>query len=151
MSGIDITMIRRGDSLVPSCEMFREDLAGLPEGREVFVNVRRARSPRHHRFFFAALHEICRSGQWDGSVETLLIYLKIGLGHVTVVIGPNGKTYYVPKSIDFASMGEDEFTKFQREAERFFTMKMGIDIEAIYQAIAARSQFVTGDQRRRAA
>lgn len=155
MSGIEITMLRRGDSLVPSCEMFREDLHTVPEGKEVFVSLRRARSPKHHRFWFAALQEIVRSGQWQGTVETLLIAIKIGTGHVTVVIGERGKTYYVPKSIDFSSLGEDAFTAFKREAEKYLTERLKIDIEAIYQTIADRSRLVDdanahGEKRRAA-
>jgi hypothetical protein len=140
MSGTEVTMLRRGDSLVPSCEMFREDLLAIPEGKEVFVTIRRARSPRHHRFFFAALQEIVRSGAWDGTVETLLIYLKIATGRVTTVIGDRGRTFYVPKSIAFESFSEDEFTGFKREVEKVLGERLHIDVEAIYQAVLSRSQ-----------
>ncbi len=140
MSGVDLTMLRRGDSLVPSCEMFREDLATIPEGKEVFVTLRRVRSPKHHRFWFAALQEIVRSGQWEGSVETLLIWIKIATGHVTVVIGPKGQTFYVPKSIDFASMSEDQFTSFKREAEKALAERLHVDVEAIYDSVMSRSR-----------
>lgn len=140
MSGTEITMLRRGDSLVPSCEMFREDLLSIPEGKEIFVTMRRARSPKHHRFWFAALQEIVRSGQWEGSVETLLIWIKIATGHVTVVVGDKGKTFYVPKSIDWASMPEDAFTAFKREAEKVLGERLHVDMEAIYEAVMSRSR-----------
>lgn len=138
MSGLEITMIRRGDSLVPSAQWFLDLLHNIPDGKEVFVTIRRVRSVQHHRFFFGALHEIVESGQWEGDVDTLLIYLKIGIGYVTTVIGETGKVFYVPKSIAFESMSEDQFQEFRKKADAFFVGKMKIDIEEIYRRISSK-------------
>lgn len=138
MAGLELTMIRRGDTLVPSAQWFLDQLHTLPDGKEVFVTIRRVRSVQHHRFFFGVLNEIVESGQWEGDVETLLIYLKIGIGYVSTVIGPTGKVYYVPKSIAFESMDEEAFKAFHKKAEAFFVNKMEIDIEEIYRRIGEK-------------
>lgn len=86
MSGLKITVIRRGTSLVPSCAMFEEDLLTIPDGKEVVITLTRSRSPQHLRRFFAKLRVIRKSGAWDSDEESLLGYLKLGIGYVTAVI-----------------------------------------------------------------
>jgi hypothetical protein len=92
-AGVDITMRRKGDTLVPTAEMFREDLQSIPEAKELLVSIRTPRSVEHHRLFFAVLHEMVKSGIWDGDVESLLDYVKVGVGHVSTVIDPSGASW----------------------------------------------------------
>lgn len=167
---LQLTMLRRGDNLVPAAEIFLEDMRAIPEGREVVVTVKRSRSPKHLRFFFAKLRAIITAGHWDGDTDSLLSYLKIGVGHCVTVIdnastmvggatlalaeqvldrhgrasdegklaralielaGP--KTYLVPKSIDFDSLGQDAFNDFDQRVDRFIHERMGIDPQLLRQ------------------
>lgn len=85
-SGLQITMRRRGSVLEPTALIFEEDLKSIPELKEVVVTIRRARSPKHLRFFFAKLGEVIKSGAWDSDKDSLLSYVKIGVGYCVTVI-----------------------------------------------------------------
>jgi len=78
----------------------------------VLVKLHTPRNPRHHRLFFALLNEVIEAGGWDGSTNTLLVWIKVATGHVETFISPTGKTVYTPKSISFGSMPQNEFNPF---------------------------------------
>ncbi len=108
--------IRRGNTLVPADFAADEFLAEIPEGREILVSARRARSPQHHRWFFAMLRKVVdNTEQWQTEDE-LLDALKLATGHTERRMTIGGEPYLAPRSISFAAMPEGAFTRFRKRA-----------------------------------
>ncbi len=146
MAGIELTMKREGSRLAPTAAMFEEDLRKIPEGREVFVSVRMARNPQFHKWFFSALAQIIKSGQYDGTVDELIAWLKIACGNVHK-IDEDGKIYYVLDSWSFASMDELSFRDLV-DRVKFVLAKRGINMDEIFDRA---DQDTTPNERGRAA
>ena len=106
------SFIKRNGGLFPTGRDGEELLREWADGKECMVKVHVPRNIRHHRLLFALLNTIVDSGAWDGTTETLLDWCKIGTGHVRTIVGPDGKTYFVPKSIKFESMAQDKFSRW---------------------------------------
>lgn len=99
--------------LAPVDAQSNDRIYKLKPNQEVMVSIKTPRNPQHHRLFFAVLNDVVQSGAWEGTLDSLLTTIKIGTGHVdTIIDQSNGKTYYVTKSIDFASMSQDKFNEF---------------------------------------
>lgn len=106
--------IRRGNSLVPADFAAEEFLSELKDGREVVLTVRRARSPKHHRWFFAMLRKVVENTERWQTEDELLDALKLATGHTEQRQAIDGTTYLAPRSISFAAMEEGAFTRFRR-------------------------------------
>ncbi|MEJ8571286.1 DUF1367 family protein [Microbaculum marinum] len=76
------------------------------------VHVHAARNVRHHRMLFVLYKKLAEAGVWEGDVDSFLTWAKLGTGHVDQVVGPNGRVYYVPRSINFESMPQDAFARW---------------------------------------
>lgn len=119
----------KGNSLVAADFAAEEFLAGIPQGREVMVTVRRARSPKHHRWFFKLLHRVVENtdDRWADE-DDVLDDLKLACGHFTRRANIlTGEIQYVAKSINFASMGEDKFRRFKDRALYVLAKALGYD------------------------
>jgi hypothetical protein len=85
----------------------------LKDGRDVECGVVQRRNIRHHRLLFSLLKLCVERLEAFPNTDIALIALKIGCGLCTAFIDrETGKTFYVPKSISFASMDQTEFNKF---------------------------------------
>ncbi len=131
MAGIEMTMKREGSTMIPTAAMFEDDLRKIPEDREVFVTIRMARNPQFHKWFFAALNQIVKSGQWDGTIDSLILWLKIATGHVHKY-DEDGKTYHVLNSWSFASMDELSFRDLVDRAKYVLADRLGINMDEIF-------------------
>lgn len=124
--------IRRGNTLVPADFAAEELLASIKPGREVIVTIRKARSPKHHRFFFATLRKVVEAtGMWLNE-NHLLDNLKIAIGHVERSINVFTRSIEEkPKSINTAAMDEIEFTAFHKLIVEKIAETTGIDPEEL--------------------
>jgi hypothetical protein len=122
---------RKGNTLVPVDVHADEWLKGLPEGKEVLVRGWRARSPQHHRWFFALLAKVVDNTDKFTDVEELLDAIKLRVGHYQKRVQLNGTEYLYPKSIDFASMDQEAFKRFVNRALWAVQTDLGIDGEAL--------------------
>lgn len=107
-----VCMIRRGMYLVPADAHAEEFVQEIAEGREILVTVRKARSPQHHRYFFALLRKVVHNTDDWQSEEELLDALKLATGHTERRMTLDGKVYLAPKSIGFAAMEQNAFKRF---------------------------------------
>lgn len=110
-------LMRAPSGLVARDSAGVEELRKIPLGRMVSVTVKLPRNPAHHRKFFALLNTVWQaSGDW-GSVEDLLIELKIRLGITkNVVVRESGEIVKILGSINFASMDQRAFEDFYERA-----------------------------------
>lgn len=104
--------IKRDGVLRPVDDAGLDILCALKEGRQVMVHIHAARNPRHHRLLFALIGMAIAGGAWEGDEDSLLDYIKYGVGHTRTSIDPAGKVHIVPKSIAYESMPQDAFRKF---------------------------------------
>jgi len=89
-----------------------EALNELPEGKDLSATIARTRSTKQHRFFWALLQKICENHETYRRPEQLLLWLKVKLGYVEQVRFHDDQVWWVPQSISFNAMGQDEFKKF---------------------------------------
>lgn len=90
----------------------------LAPGELIGFSYHLARSPRHHKFFFARLHALFDRQESFNKVEHLLEFLKMGAGHVHWIPSA-GVLVPVPDSIDWMSLDEQEFTEVKRSVWDF--------------------------------
>lgn len=110
---------RRG-ALVPVDDEGRQIMSGIANGRDVLVEVKNARNPRQHRLLFAMLnfclqHSIIPDTgevRFD-NIKQVLLALKVATGEVdTYIDADNGRAFFIPRSISFASMDQSAFNDF---------------------------------------
>lgn len=124
--------VRRGKALVPADFAAEEFLAEIAEGREIIVTTRKARSPQHHRWFFALLHKVIENAEQWQTEEELLDALKLATGHTERRATIDGAVYVAPRSISFAAMGEEAFKRFRKRACYVLATKvLGCDPEEL--------------------
>jgi len=98
-----------------------EMLHGTKEGKDVAVEVRARRNPRHHRLFFAILKFLQMHAERfeETPIEKIKDAVKLATGLAdTFLDAETGKTYYVLRSISFASMDQGSFNSFFDEATK---------------------------------
>jgi hypothetical protein len=91
-------------------------LTKLGAGEPLECDTRKARHPEHHRKFFALLQQAFVNQEKYRNLTDLLIALKLKTGWYDEHITAEGKLVYVPKSISFARMGQEEFEAFYKAA-----------------------------------
>ena len=127
MSDISGRLFQRvGDSLVPADQAAVEFVRSLPEDKKLLLDHREPRHPDNHAHFFAILRVCCEQLDY-GSEEELLDAVKIAVGHVRPMQKLDGDMVFLPKSINFASMGEDAFKRFKLRALYVLGQLLGVD------------------------
>lgn len=104
---------KRGQTLVPVDQEGLDALAAIRNERDVEITIKQRRNPKHHRLLFALLKFILEHSDLFASTEAALTGLKIACGLVDPYIdATSGKTFFVPRSISFASMEQGDFSAF---------------------------------------
>lgn len=118
---------RQGNHFVPCDFMAEEFVQSLPEGKKVLLDFKKPRSPENHAHFFALLHKALEHLQGFEDEEALLDCIKIAVGHTRPVMLRNGDVAFLPKSIRFAAMPEDQFKRFKDRALYVLSELLGFD------------------------
>ena len=132
MTDIDGRAFKRvGNTLVAVDFAADELFTSIPEGKEVLVTIRQARSVHHHRWFFALLRKVVsNSDRWNDEQE-LLDVVKIAVGLTKPVVLYDGTVYRRPRSISFSSMSQDVFQRFTKRALYVLGQMTGVDPETL--------------------
>jgi hypothetical protein len=85
-------------------------------GQVVELKPTRVRNGKYHRLFFAILKLISENSNPAITAETALYLAKVGAGVGEWINTPGGKDLFVPGSISFASMKQDDFEAFVKAA-----------------------------------
>lgn len=131
--------IRRGNALIPADWIAEEWLQALPEGKELLIS---HRSPRHgpnHRHLFAILRLATEQLDAYSDEDSLLDMIKVACGHTRPVMMADGKVLFLPKSINFASLGEEAFKRFKDRALFVLSRILGYDATTLLPEIEARN------------
>ena len=98
---------------------FDKLIAELAYGDTLHFSYRLPRCPVHHRGFFWALRNLFDRQEQFSDPERLLEWLKVGAGHVDLMPGRDGIPVAIPKSINWQTLGEQEFIEFSRAMNDF--------------------------------
>ena len=106
-----IRLEKHGGVLIPSLPEDELALERIKRGQIVETELKRPRNAKFHKKYFALLGIVLENTKYDTN-EQLLHLIKLKLGHYETIINTNGKVIYIPKSISFSSMYDDDFNKF---------------------------------------
>lgn len=107
--------------LVPMYDSDFDEKKKLKIGTMVVADIKQPRNYEHHKKFFALLRMVVDNMPEElqeryPNTDTLLTEIKYQLGHFQTHITLSGRETYIPKSISFDSMTQDEFNDFYNGA-----------------------------------
>jgi hypothetical protein len=113
----NLLLCKRMASLIPIDDAGKDALASLGVGEIVRVKLSRPRNLGHHRKFFSMIQLVFENQEKFPTLEHLLTAVKIEAGwYEDVPIEVSGKLVYLPKSISFAKMDQNQFELFYEKA-----------------------------------
>ncbi len=113
----EITMTKRGAlakgelGLFPDSSLASDDLMHVPSNKELLVKARAPRSINQHRFAWALAQKVAENCHWLPDKRAAMDYMLIKSRHVDFIVSPNGELTILPKSIAFASLSQDAFSR----------------------------------------
>jgi len=105
-----VNLIKVNGGLFPSLPDDEAQIAKIKRGQVVQYEIKKPRNSKFHRKFFAMLQIAVDNSNYN--VECVLHALKLRIGHFTNMVLKDGSQVYVPRSISFAAMDNDEFEIF---------------------------------------
>ncbi len=124
------TILAGTPCLVPYCRDADEWLQKTKLDQGVLIDPRRPRNIRHHRKLFALLNLAVDNWPTDITTTALLGLIKIKTGYADPVEAKDG-IYWIPRSINFESMDQDEFIPFYEKAVQLIALALGVDAETL--------------------
>src|SRR5438477_8931279 len=118
---------RVGNHLVPADLHAQEFVQRLKENQKLLVDAKTPRSPENHAHFFALLHAALEHLEGFADEDALLDSLKMATGHVRQIMLVDGTMVFIPKSIRFAAMPEEQFKRFKERALFVLSWLLGFD------------------------
>jgi hypothetical protein len=107
-----ILLKRAGRFLVPADALTEKFLESLPQGKTLRArDITQPRSRPRLRLYWALLHLVSEN-LTDVPSEALHSWLKVRLGLVVAIPLRSGKIDYVPGSIAFSELSEEEFAPY---------------------------------------
>ena len=130
---ITLTMRRKGLKLEPVTPYEEDILAGVPEGKDLTVEIKRQRSVRQNNFFRALLRKVVENTDDYQTPEQLLLWIKVRLGLVDEVKFHDGGVFFIARSTSFNAMGQDDFTKLFDQVLHLICSEVipGLDSDAL--------------------
>lgn len=98
---------------------WRKLVEDLEIGQTLTFSYRMARSPKHHRLFFAKLQSLLARTEAFTDLDKLRKWLTLGAGYAEFVPGLDGRPNAIPLSLDFDAMDEAEFSELHRAVDTF--------------------------------
>lgn len=101
-----------GDKGARAFDRFKRRIAGMDIGETMEFSWRNPRSPGFHKLFFVMLHALFKQQEQFADEGVLRDWLSVGAGHCMFAPGPTGRMVAIPRSIDYASLDDDEFRAY---------------------------------------
>ena len=111
MPTIEYRFIKSRDGWFPADAVAEEWAAKKPDRYDVLVTAKKPRNGRQHSLYWV-LCTLIANNRENWNPEDVSNFFKIATGHVRRVMDAHGNEYKFPKSINFASMDQDEFSTF---------------------------------------
>lgn len=113
----ELWFLKTVDGLLrPSSDDDTEKLKRFRAGDVIRAEVVRPRNGQHHRKAMALLKLVFENQERYETFEDLLVEFKLRTGHYQEHLTVKGKVVYIPKSIAFANMDQDEFSEWYGKA-----------------------------------
>ena len=103
---------KRGRSFIPIDQEGLDVLSHIHDERDVVIEIKQARWPKHHRLFFALLKFMVEHTPYFETIEQAKTAIKIATGEVDTYIDEHGKTFFILRSISWGSMEQTRFAAF---------------------------------------
>lgn len=105
-----------GGDLIPDSNADAAYISKLKPGEALECDTRKVRNPGHHRLFFALFNTAFESQDRYKNKRDMMTDLKIRAGWYDEHVTTGGEVVYVPKSLSWARMGQDEFEAYFDQA-----------------------------------
>jgi len=102
--------------LEPADSEAEEVLKKWKQGDVLSCDIKKPRNYRFHKKAFALFNIVFENQDKYETMQDLLTEIKLRSGHYQEHITVKGVVVYIPKSISFVSMDEDEFNIFYNKA-----------------------------------
>lgn len=122
-----------GGAMIPIDAAGQEYVDSLAAGEIVRGTFKKDRNPGHHRKFFALLKLVFENQDKYLSQEGLRFAIAVASGYCDEIALDGNKVTFKPKSINWASMDQQEFNTFYKSAlqaiPRLLPQFEGIDLD----------------------
>lgn len=98
---------------------FKTALANMRPGDTMAFSFRLPRSISHHRLFFGKLQRLLSRSETFTDLDKLRAWVMMGAGYADFVPGLDGQPCAIPRSMDFDSMDEAEFSALHSDVDAF--------------------------------
>ena len=95
--------------LIPSSEKSIKIFNKVKIGEEILIDYKAKRNLQFHKKGFALLNLVFQNQDIYTNLEDLRVEFRLKAGYYTEHITTKGKLIYIPKSMSFAEMDENEF------------------------------------------
>jgi len=131
-----LDLIKTADgTLISSSEKTTEILKKVAVGSGILVDFKPKRNYLFHKKAFALLNLVFQNQDRYDNLDDLLVEFKLKSGHYQEHISTKGNLMYIPKSISFAEMDQNEFEdlyqKFLDIAFKHFNFTVELENELI--------------------
>jgi hypothetical protein len=109
-------VIRRGTFLVPEAPIDGELIEAFPAGKPLRLSITQPRSIPQMRLYWSMLRLVADNLDSTVTTEALHNWIKMRCGVSAAIPLRNGETDYVPGSIAFDKMDQDQFQAFMDRA-----------------------------------
>jgi hypothetical protein len=98
---------------------WRKVVEQLPIGQTLTFRYHLPRSPAHHRLFFAKLGSLLARTETFDDLDKLRYWLVMGAGYFDLIPGLDGQPNAIPRSLNFDTMDEADFSELHRQVDQF--------------------------------
>ena len=116
---------RTWSTLKPADPISEEEIRKIPPGEVVRITWSRPRNYENHKRFFSFLKTTFEIQDHFTDLEIYRKWIEMKAGHFITAVAPNGTTMFLPKSISFSAMSEDEFQKMFKKCIDVFLSVWG--------------------------
>lgn len=99
---------------------FLAAVKALEYGEMLSFSYKIPRSPKFHKLHFVMLAELFAAQEQFADEYQFRKWSEVGAGHVDWVPGPTGKMVALPRSIDYESLDDVEFSEMHEAVKAFF-------------------------------
>ena len=130
-----ILAVKRPFGFAPADAMSEDKIADIPLDTVVELKPKRSRSLKQLNLYWAVLAEVVTATDAWATARHLHDAILMDLGYRTVVQRLDGKKYWIPDSIAFSNMKQDEFNEYTDKAFARLAEVVGFDPLEAYEEL----------------
>jgi hypothetical protein len=125
-------LAKRGIYFIPATDSDKEKAVKVGQGEVVDVEFKKNRNTLFHRKFFALLNIGFENQDTINTFELYRAFILIGIGHCDFIFTDTGQINYIPKSISYESMPDNnDFEQVYNKAVSYIALKLSITNEEL--------------------